>query len=177
MMTKSRQGCSESWYDLDAQEKEALVGLRDAGKKLQYATTSRRFCPEGGGHAGSTGKSIDELKKVTPCNRCGAIGLTGKKIVYRLRENRKKRSLFAKRRREQVVVSGEENLMEKDEEFQTIPLMEVYITMVRRLTRHIRKFLLGMRFSIVVLPRICVEQNRSAQMAQTCCTRKEASWR
>ena len=29
---------------------------------------------KGGGPARSTGTSIDELKKVTPCNRCGAIG-------------------------------------------------------------------------------------------------------
>ena len=59
---------------MDGQEQEALISLRDARKKLQHATKSRRFYPKGGGRAGSTGKSIDELKKVTPCNRCGAIG-------------------------------------------------------------------------------------------------------
>ena len=59
---------------MDGQEQEALISLRDARKKLQHATKSRRFYPKGGGRARSTGKSIDELKKVTPCNRCGAIG-------------------------------------------------------------------------------------------------------
>ena len=59
---------------MDAQEQEALISLRDARKKRQHATKSRRFYPKGGGRARrSTGKSIDELKKVTPCNRC-AIG-------------------------------------------------------------------------------------------------------
>ena len=58
---------------MDGQEQEALISLRDAPKKLQHATKSRRFYPKGGGRARSTGKSIDELKKVTPCSRCGAI--------------------------------------------------------------------------------------------------------
>ena len=66
--------CSEQWYELDGQEQEALISLRDARKKLQHATKSRRFYPKGGGRARSTGKSIGELKKVTSCNRCGAIG-------------------------------------------------------------------------------------------------------
>ena len=70
-ISESESNCSEQWYELDGQEQEAL---RDARKKLQHATKSRRFYPKGGGRARSTGKSIDELKKVTPCNRCGAIG-------------------------------------------------------------------------------------------------------
>ena len=41
---------------------------------------SRRFYPKGGGRARSTGKSIDELKKVTSCNRCGAIGHWGRRL-------------------------------------------------------------------------------------------------
>ena len=65
--------CSEQWYELDGREQEALISLRDARKKLQHATKSRRFYPKGGGRARSTGKSIEELKKVTSCNRCGAI--------------------------------------------------------------------------------------------------------
>ena len=73
-ISESESNCSEQWYELDAQEQEALISLRDARKKLQHATKSRRFCPKGGGRARSTGKSIDELKKLTPCNRCGAIG-------------------------------------------------------------------------------------------------------
>ena len=73
-ISESESNCSEQWYELDGQEQEALISLRDARRKLQHATKSRRFYPNGGGRARSTGKSIDELKKVTPCNRCGAIG-------------------------------------------------------------------------------------------------------
>ena len=73
-ISESESNCSEQWYELDGQEQEALISLRDARKKLQHATKSRRFYPKGGGRARSAGKSINELKKVTPCNRCGAIG-------------------------------------------------------------------------------------------------------
>ena len=68
-ISESESNCSEKWYELDGQEQEALISLRDA-----RTSKSRRFYPKGGGRAKSTGKSIDELKKVTPCNRCGAIG-------------------------------------------------------------------------------------------------------
>ena len=73
-ISESESNCSEQWYELDGQDQEALISLRDARKKLQHATKSRRFFPKGPGRARSTGKSIDELKKVTPSNRCGAIG-------------------------------------------------------------------------------------------------------
>ena len=73
-ISESESNCSEQWYELDGQEQEALISLRDARKKLPHATKSGRFYPKGGGRAMSTGKSIDELKKVTSCNRCGAIG-------------------------------------------------------------------------------------------------------
>ena len=52
MMTKrtgfqnQSQNCSEQWYELDGQEQEALISLRDARKKLQHATKSRRFYPK-----------------------------------------------------------------------------------------------------------------------------------
>ena len=72
-ISESESNCSEQWYELDGQEQEALISLRGARKKLQHATKSRRFYPKCGGRARSTGKSIDELKKVTPCNRRGAI--------------------------------------------------------------------------------------------------------
>ena len=65
------QSSGTSWMVLD---QEALIRLRDARKKLHNATKSRRFYPKGGGRARSTGKSIEELKNVTSCNRCGAIG-------------------------------------------------------------------------------------------------------
>ena len=73
-ISESESNCSEQWYELDGQEQKALMSLRDARKKLQHATKSRRFHSKGGGRARSTGKSIEELKKVTSCNRCGAIG-------------------------------------------------------------------------------------------------------
>ena len=41
--SESDSNCSEQWYDLDAEEQEALTSLRDARKKLQHATKSRRF--------------------------------------------------------------------------------------------------------------------------------------
>ena len=109
----SESECSEQWYELDGQEQEALISLRDARKKLQHATKSRRFYPKGGGRARSTGKSIDELKKVTTCNRCGAIG-HWKKIAHSLSEA-ERRDLPLQRAKEQVVGSGE-NLMVKDEQ-------------------------------------------------------------
>ena len=106
-ISESESNCSEQWYDLDAQEQEALISLRDARKKLQHATKSRRFYPKGGGHARSTGKSIDELKKVTPCNRCGVIGhweedctqpVEKQKKEIPLRKRKRKKSSFQERK-------------------------------------------------------------------------------
>ena len=42
-ISKSESNCSEQWYELDGQEQEGLISLRDARKKLQHATKSRRF--------------------------------------------------------------------------------------------------------------------------------------
>ena len=95
-VSESESNCSEQWYDLDAQEQEALISPRDARKKLHHATKSRRFCPKGGGHARSTGKSIDELKKVTPCNRCGVIGSLGRRL-YTACEKQKEEISLCKR--------------------------------------------------------------------------------
>ena len=162
-ISESESNCSEQWYESDGQEPEALISLRDARKKLQHATKSRRFYPTGGGRSRSTGKSIDELKKVTPCNRCGAIGHWEEDCTQPAR-SRKKRSPPQKAK-EKVVGAGEENLMVRDEVRQTTPLWRS-TTMVRRLNRHISRFLLDMRFGIVVLPRVCVERN--LLMAQTC---------
>ena len=91
----SESECSESWYDLDADEQEALISLRDARKKVQHATKSRRFYPKSGDRVRKTGKSVDELKKLTPCNRCGAIGHWEKDCTQPAR-SRKKRSPSAK---------------------------------------------------------------------------------
>ena len=46
-ISESESNCSEQWYELDGQEQEALISLRDARKKLQHATKSRRFYPTG----------------------------------------------------------------------------------------------------------------------------------
>ena len=54
-ISESESNCSEQWYELDDQEQEALISLRDARKKLQHATKSRRFYPKGGGRARRTG--------------------------------------------------------------------------------------------------------------------------
>ena len=91
MILESESNCSEQWYELDGPEQEALISLRDARKKLQHATVSRRFYPKCGGRARSTGISIDEMKKVTPCNRCGAIGHWEEDCTQPAR-SRKKRS-------------------------------------------------------------------------------------
>ena len=91
----SESECSESWYDLDADEQEALISLREARKKLQHATKSRRFYPKVGGRTSSTGKSIDDKNKVTTCNRCGAIGHWEENCTKPVR-SRMKRSLSAK---------------------------------------------------------------------------------
>ena len=138
MMTKrtgfQNQSQIVQWYELDGQEQEALISMRDARKKLQHATKSRRFHPKGGGRARSTGKSIDELKKVTPCNRCGAIGHWEEDCTQPAR-SRKKRSP-PQRTKEKVVGSGEENLMVRDKIPRTTRLWRSTM-MVRKLKRHI----------------------------------------
>ena len=45
-ISESESNCSEQWYELDGQEQEALISLRDARKKFQHATRSRRSCPK-----------------------------------------------------------------------------------------------------------------------------------
>ena len=65
------------------------------GNSVLLTTKSRRFYPKGGGRARSTGKSIEELKKVTSCNRCGAIGHWEEDCSQPAR-SRKKRSPSAK---------------------------------------------------------------------------------
>ena len=59
-------------------EFEAMIGLCAARKKLQRATTSIRLymnCNNGRERVQpNRPTSIQELKKVTTCNRCGALG-------------------------------------------------------------------------------------------------------
>ena len=68
------------WYATG--EYEAMIGLREARKKLQHATKSRRFYKKGDNGrervTSNRSKSIQELKKVTICNGFGALGHWGK---------------------------------------------------------------------------------------------------
>ena len=123
-ISESESNCSEQWYELDGQEQEALTSLKDARKKLQHATKSRRFFPKGGGRARSTGKTIDELKKVTPCNRCGAIGHWEEDCTQPVR-SRKKR-FPPQEAREKVIGSGEEKSDGKGRGSSNYPIVEVY---------------------------------------------------
>ena len=90
--TQIVQSSGTSWM---VKNKKALISLRDARKKLQHATKSIRFYPKGGGRARSTGTSIEELKQVTSCNPCGAIGNWEEDCSQPAR-SRKKRSPSAK---------------------------------------------------------------------------------
>ena len=128
-ISASESNCSQQWYELDGQEQEALICLRDARKKLQHATKSRRINPKGGGRARSTGKSIEELKKVTSCNRCGAIG--------HWEEEAARRDPALHKAKKKVVGSGERNLMAKDVEVHRTTRLWRSTTMVRKLKRHI----------------------------------------
>ena len=106
-ISESESNCSEQWCELDGQEQEALISVRDARKKLQHATKSRRFYPKGGGRARSTGKSIDELKKVTSCNRCGAIGHLGKRMLTAWQKSQEEFSLCKGQRKKSSVQERE----------------------------------------------------------------------
>ena len=130
-ISESESNCSEQWYELDGQEPEALISLRNARKKLQHATKSRRFYSKGGGRARSTGKSIEELKRVTPCNRCGAIGHWEEDCSKPAR-SRKKRSPL-QRAKEKVVGSGDRNLMAKDVEVHRTTRLWRSTMMVRKI--------------------------------------------
>ena len=136
--SESESNCSEQWYELDGQEQEALISLRDARKKLQHATKSRRFYPKGGGRgrARNTGKSIDELKKVTTCNRCGDIGHWEEDCSQPAR-SRKKRSPSAKGKGKSRRFRRERNLMVKDVEVHRTTRLWKSTTMVRKIKRHI----------------------------------------
>ena len=136
-ISESESNCSEQWYELDGQEQEALISLRDARKKLQHATKSRRFYPKGGGRARSTGKSIDELKKVTSCNRCGAIGHWEEDCSQPAR-SRKKRSPSAKGKgKSRRFGEREIYLMLMDVEVHRTTRLWKSTTMVRKIKRHI----------------------------------------
>ena len=67
------------WYATDDKaEHEAMIGLREARKKLEHVTKSRLFYKKDDNGrervTSNRSKSIQGLKKVTTCNRCGALG-------------------------------------------------------------------------------------------------------
>ena len=155
MISESESNCSEQWYELDGQEQEALISLRDARKKLQHATKSKRFYPKGGGRAMSTGKSIDELQKVTPCNRCGVIG-HWEEDCTQLARSRKKTSPSAKGKGKSRRFRREKSDGKGRGGSSNYPIVEVYNDQ----TSH-TKVPLDTQFWIVVLPRVCVERNLS----------------
>ena len=132
-ISESESNCSKQWYELDDQEQEALISLRDVRNKLQHATKSRRFYPKGGGRANSTEKSIDELKNVTSCNRCGAIG----QIDHSFPEAARRDHPLQRAREKKVVGSGEKNLMVKDVEVHQTTRLWKSTTKVRKIKRHI----------------------------------------
>ena len=138
-ISESESNCSEQWYELDGQEQEALISLRDARKKLQHATKSSRFYPKGGGRARSTGKSIDELKKVTSkkvtsCNRCGAIGHWEEDCSQPAR-SRKKRSHLCKGQRKK---SREKSDGKGRGGSSNYPIVEVYNDGSKTQTSHMK---------------------------------------
>ena len=45
-ISESESNCSEQWYELDGQEQEALISLRDARKKHQHATKVKKILPK-----------------------------------------------------------------------------------------------------------------------------------
>ena len=133
--------------------------------------------PNGGGYARSTGKSIEELKKVTPCARC-VPEVSGKKIVHSLPEGDKEEIHLCTRKKEKVVVfRGEENLMAKDEGVSNYPIVEGLQRWFEDSRVTYEKFLLGMRFLDCCAAKSLCGAKQIARLAQTCCTRWEASWR
>ena len=136
-ISESESNCSEQWYELDGQEQEALISLRDARKKLTSTCDKiEEILPKRQWPCRSTGKSIDELKKVTPCNRCGAIGHWEQDCTQPAR-SRKKRSFPQKAKETVVVGSGEEKSDGKGRGSSNCPPLWRSTTMVRRLKRHI----------------------------------------
>ena len=155
-ISESESNCSVQWYELDGQEQEALISLRDARKELQHATKSRIFYPKGGGHARSTGKSIDELKKVTPCNRCGAVGHWEEDCTQPAR-SRKKRSPSAKDKGNSRRFRKEKYDGKGRGGSSNYPIVEVYNDESKTQTSRMKVLPVW----IVVLPRVCVERNLS----------------
>ena len=149
----------------DAQEHEAPISLRGARKKLQHATKSRRFYPKGGGHARSAGKSIEELKKGTSCNRCGAIGHWEEDCTQPAR-SRKKRSPSAKGKgKSRRFRRGKDE--GRGRRASSYPIVEVYNDGSKNQTSHM-KVLAGYAVLDCGAAKSLCGAKLVAQMAQTC---------
>ena len=46
-ISESESNCSEQWYELDGQEQEALISLRDARKNFQTCDKIEKILPKG----------------------------------------------------------------------------------------------------------------------------------
>ena len=165
-ISESESNCSEQWYELDGQEQEALISMRGARKKLQHATKSRRLCPKGGGRARSTGKSIEELKKVTSCNRCGAIG-HWEEDWSQLARRRKKRSPSAKGKGKSRPFRREKSDGKGRGGSSNYPIVEVYNDGSKNQTSHM-KVLPGYAVLDCGAAKSLCGAKPVAQMTQTC---------
>ena len=85
---------------------------------------------------GVQGKSIDELKKVTPCNRCGAIG-HWEEDAHSLPEAAR-RDLPLQRAKGKVVVSGEKSDGKRRGGSSNYPIVEVYNDGSKNQTSHMK---------------------------------------
>ena len=159
---------------MEGQEQEALISLRDARKKLQHATKSRRLYPKGGGRAKSTGKSIDELKKVTPCNRCGAIGHWEEDCTQPAR-SRKKRSPSAKGKGKSRRFRRE-NVGKGRGGSSNYPIVEVYNDGSKTQTSHVKGPPGCAVLDCGAAKSLCGAKP-VALMAQTCAREGKTSWR
>ena len=108
---------------------------------------------------GAQENPFDELKKVTPCNRCGAIGHWEEDCSQVARKpqeeipSAKSKGKSRRFRREKSDGKGRGGSS-------NYPIVEVYNDGSKTQTSHM-KVPPDTRFWIVVLPRVCVERNLS----------------
>ena len=166
-MSESESNCSEQWYELDGQEQEALISLRDARKKLQHAAKSRRFYSKGGGRARSTGKIH---RSVEECGRRAidvVPSVTGKKFAHSLPEAARRdhplqraKEKSRRFRREKSDGKGRGGSM-------NYPIVEVYNDGSKNQTSHM-KVLPGYAVLDCGAAKSLCGAKLVAQMAQTC---------
>ena len=119
-----------------------------------------------GGRARSTGKSIDELKKVTSCNRCGAIGHWEEDFSQPAR-SRKKRSNSAKGKGKSRRFRREKSDGKGRGGSSNYPIVEVYNDGSKNQTSHM-KVPPGYAVMDCSAAKSLCGAKPVAQMAQTC---------